>query len=250
MILGAVLIRKENESNAQTWLKSIRTAANNLQPSSLHFRSLKDGQKEMACREMAKLSMRAFVVISNKQNMRGHKNQSAAYISGHRHWFYMWMTRLLLERVTDFCAETNKKEGTPNKKLQIEFSRRKDLKKNHFTDYFTRIWAQGEDAFLAKRTIDWSVFDFERIYFFDHETRAGLQFADIATSAFYQAVNIHPHGKCYPDYATSLRPIIHKKNKLYLNEGFTVFPFTLKNAKITNAQKEVFKFYGLPNSRM
>lgn len=250
MVLGATVIRQENESNAQSWLTSIREAANNLQPASLHFRTLKDGQKEVACNELAKLPMRAFAVVSNKQNMRGHKNEPASYISGHRHWFYWWMTRLLLERVTEFCAEINEKENTPGRKLQIEFSRRKDLKRSHFTDYFTRLWAQGNNAFLAKRTINWSTFDFQNVHFLDHSSRAGLQFADIATSAFYQAINTHPHGTCCPDYAESLKPVVNRKNNVFLDEGFTVFPYSLKQARLTDLQKKIFRSYGLPNSRM
>jgi len=250
MVLGAAVLRKENESSAPAWLKSMRDKANNTQPSSLHFRNLKDGQKEIACNELIKMPLRLFIIISNKQNMKGHTNTPASYISGHRHWFYWWMTRLLLERVTDFCAEMNERDGTPDKKLQIEFSRRTDLKRSHFSDYFTRLWAQGKDAHLAKRIINWNVFDFENVLFLDHGSRAGLQFADIATSAFYQAVNTHPHGICCPDYAVTLKPLVHKKQGAHLNGGFTVWPYSLKHTKLSETQKTFFRLYGLPQYRM
>lgn len=250
MILGAIVIRKEDESKAPAWLKSMRDAAKIFQPPSLHFRTLQDRQKTIVCAELAKLRARAFVVISNKRNMRRYSNPRAGYISAHKHWFYMWMSRLLLERVTDFCASINVRDHTPDKKIQLEFSRRKDIQRNHFTDYFTRIWIQGKDTHLTKRTINWEVFDFENVNFYDHDSRAGLQFADIVASAFYQAINTNPQGSCCADYATALKPIVCKKGIKFLDEGFSVQPHSLRQAMLTDAQKEVFRAYGFPDNRM
>jgi hypothetical protein len=195
--------------------------------------------------------MRLFVVISNKQNMRRYKNQSANRISQHKHWFYWWATRLLLERVTYFCATRNEQDGTPGRTLQIEFSRRKDLKRREFTDYFTRLWAQANKPFLAKRCVDWSVFDFQNVHFHDHHTRAGLQFADVVASAFYQAVNTHPHGTCCSDYGRLLLPRVYRPTgRSALDEGFTVWPYSLAEIGLTENQKEIFRCYGYPEARL
>ena len=250
MILAAIVIRKEDESKAPAWLKSIRDTGKIIQPPSLHFRTLKDWQKAAVCAELAKLRARAFVVISNKRNMRRYSNQAASYISVHKHWFYTWMSRLLLERVTDFCASINLRDGTPDKKIQIEFSRRKDIRRNHFMDYFTRIWSQGNEVVLGKRTINWEVFDFGNVNFLDHDSRAGLQLADIVASAFYQSVNMHPHGSCCADYASALKPIVCRKNGRYLEEGFSVQPYSLEQVRLTNEQKKIFHVYGFPENRM
>lgn len=249
--MGAMVIRKKNESNSSAWLHDIRTKAKNTQSTDLHFRTLSDRQKKIICSHVATLEARLFVVISNKRNMRQYNNKNASYVTGHKHWFYWWMSRLLLERVTGFCAAINHKENTPNLKLQIEFSRRKDLKEHDFTGYFSKLWTQGQSAFLNKRQIDWSVFDFNSVYFYDHKTRAGLQFADIVASSFYQAVNIHPHGTCCADYAKLLKPRIHcLSGGRYLEEGFTVWPTTLANIGLTSPQKEVFRHYGFPEDRL
>lgn len=250
-ILSGAVVRKENEHKVPQWLKTIRDQAKNNQSVDLHFRTLSDRQKRIVCERTAQIHMRLFVVISNKRNMRRHKNQSASNISQHKHWFYWWITRLLLERVTGFCAARNKLDGTPNLKLQIEFSRRKDLKRHEFTDYFTRLWAQGNSAFLNKRQIDWSVFDSKNVHFFDHETRAGLQFADVVASAFFKAVNTHPNGTCCADYAMLLESRIHRgANGVMLDEGFTVWPPSLASLGLSEAQKEVFRHFGYPEHRL
>ena len=249
--MGAVVVRKENETNVPLWLQKIRYEAKSRQSTDLHFRKLSDRQKRVVCSETAQLHMRMFTVISNKRNMRQHKNRPASYISQHKHWFYWWITRLILERVTQFCADQNALDGTPGRRLQIEFSRRKDLKRHEFTDYFTRISMQGKSSFLNKRQIDWSIFDFQNVHFYDHETRAGLQFADILASAFYQAVNTHPHGSCCPDYGKLLQPRIHRpQGKPMLDEGFTVWPYSLIDANLTDDQKAIFRYYGYPERRL
>lgn len=249
-VLGAAVVRKENESEVPKWLRIIRNEAKNTQSMDLHFRGLSDRQKRVICSRLADLPIRLFVVISNKRNMRHHSNPKAARISGHRHWFYWWVSRLLLERITAFCASQNEKLETPGCKLQLEFSRRRDLKRREFTDYFTRLWSQDRDAFLNVRTIDWSVFDFKHVAFYDHEARAGLQLADVVASSFYQAVNTHPHGTCNPEFAKALKPRLYRPRHSAVDEGFTVFPYSLREIRLTDDQKEIFRFYEFPEARM
>lgn len=250
--MGGILIRKSNETNINSWLKNVRDSANNIQSNDLHFRKLNDRQKTIVCQETAKLNIRAFVVLSNKRNMRRYKNPRASKVTSHKHWFYLWVTRLLLERMTEYCAYRNQIDQTPGLKLQLEFSRRKDIKRSSFTDYFSKLWAQQSDPFLAKRTIDWGIFNFEDIHFFDHHTRAGLQFADVVASSFYQSVNIHPHGVCKPDFAKLLKPRIARGpiNQNYYDEGFAIQPINLSSAALTDGQKEIFRFYGFPEHRL
>lgn len=250
-VMGAVVVRKENEAEVPRWLRSIRDDAKSTQSIDLHFRTLSNRQKLLVCQKLAELHVRLFVVVSNKQNMRRYRNQSASRISQHKHWFYWWIARLILERVTDFCATRNEQEGVPDRKLQIEFSRRKDLRRHEFTDYFTRLWAQAGSPYLNKRRIDWSVFDWQNVHFYDHRSRAGLQMADVVASSFYQAVNVRPHGTCYPEYAKLLMPrIYHPSNGKWLDEGFTVQPYSLADAELNEDQKEIFRHYGYPESRL
>jgi len=54
----------------------------------MHFRSLSEGQRNAACSWIANVNSRLFVVISNKQNMRRHRNRAAAQVSHTSAWFY------------------------------------------------------------------------------------------------------------------------------------------------------------------
>ena len=99
LVLSAVVIRAEVEAKTIEGLRLLRIAAKNTQGPDLHFRNLSDRQKTIVCAGLAAMDVRVFVVISNKRNMRHHKNNLAAAVSKTRAWFYWWMCRLLLERV-------------------------------------------------------------------------------------------------------------------------------------------------------
>jgi len=140
LVLSAVVIRAEAEPKIIEGLRLLRIAAKNTQGPDLHFRNLTDRQKRVVCAGLAVMDVRLFVVISNKRNLRRHKNDLAAAVSKTRAWFYWWMCRLLLERVTDFCERRNERAKTPKTKVRIELSRRRDLKYHELTDYLTRLW--------------------------------------------------------------------------------------------------------------
>lgn len=206
LILSAVVIRATNENASIEWLKQMRAAAKNTQSTNLHFRRLNDRQKKIVCSALSDLDVRLFVVISNKQNMRRHKNELAASVSKTRSWLYWWMCRLLLERVTDFCERRNRLENTPGQIVRLILSKRNDLWYWELSNYLARLWAQDRNGtiFLPKRTPKWSVIDFKQIFAYEHGERAGLQFADVVASAFYEAVNRDNRTECNP---TGLLPV-------------------------------------------
>jgi hypothetical protein len=245
LIISAAVIRQSIEPQIVDGLRQLRLAAKNTQSPALHFRTLNDRQKKIICAGLAKMDVRLFVVISNKQNMRYYKNRFAASVSSTGAWFYWWMCRLLFERVSEFCEHRNDLAKTPGAKIRFEFSRRTDLDYSEFTGYLSRIWAQ-EQPFLKKRIPRWSVIDLQQIHALDHRTRAGLQLADIVASAFYRAVN--RDGVAAPNavYAEALKPRIWSKNGDWFEEGVKVFPYPLRFPKLDDSQKRIFRFYGYP----
>jgi len=252
LVLSALLIRAANEQATVETLRQLRLAAKNNQSLDLHFRTLNDRQKKIVCDGLAGMDLRLFVVISNKQNMRRHRNDLAAGVSKTRAWFYWWLCRLLLERVTEFCEHRNIREGTPGQKVRIELSRRKDLKYTELTDYLTRLWVkdQNGELVLDKRKPVWSVLDFSQIYAFDHRSRAGLQLGDVVASAFYQAVNRDGVSIPNAQYAERLRDRVWSKNGQWVDEGFTVWPTTLRFLRLDEGQKQIFRHYGYPERKL
>jgi hypothetical protein len=71
LILSAVVIGAPNETNVAPWRNGILRATNS-QRRDLHFTNLRPWNKRIACREIATLPVRCFVVCSNKKNMRGY----------------------------------------------------------------------------------------------------------------------------------------------------------------------------------
>ena len=152
-----------------------------------------------------------------------------------------------MERVTEFCERRNHLENTLGSKLRVEFSRRRDLKYNEFTNYLTRFQLQSK-PFLSRRIPRWSVIDPQQIYAFDHETRAGLQLADVVASAFYQAINRVAGATPCPDYAEALSDRVWRGARgEWFDEGFKVFPYPLRFPRLDDSQKRIFRFYGYPD---
>ena len=251
LVLSAVVIRAEAEAKIIDGLRLLRIAAKNTQGPDLHFRNLTDRQKQVVCAGLSSMEARLFVVISNKRNMRRHKNDLAAAVSKTRAWFYWWMCRLLLERVSEFCERRNNRAKTPSVKVRLELSRRNDLRYRELSDYLTRVWLkdQAGELVVDKRVPKWSVLDFTQIYAFDHGSRAGLQLADVVASSFFQAIN-EPSNS---EFAEALRDRVWskgpKENPRWFDEGFTLFPHTLSALNLTESQKRIFRFYGYPALR-
>jgi len=182
--------------------------------------------------------------------MRGYSNRRAQIVPT-RNWFYCWMCRLLLERVTTFCSWRNAIDGIPNAKLKIEFSERGGMSYSQFRAYlqWIRLQSQGNALFL-KRDLDWSVIDTALIEAFGHRSRAGLQLADVVASSFYQAVDLKSDGTCRPHFAKALKPrMAFDSSKNIADFGVKAMPSPLWKAGLTDTQKEIFEFYGYRTER-
>lgn len=248
LVLAAVVVRAEAEPNLVGEFRRLRTAIKNTQSPAMHFRSLSDRQKKAVCTWLASINCRLFVVISNKQNMRRHRNRRAAQASHTSAWFYWWMCRLLLERVTDFCERRNERDHTARAKVRVELSRRTDLKYRELTNYLAKLELQ-EAPVVAKRLPCWSVVDFQQFHAFDHDTRTGLQLADVVASAFYQAINRIDSAVPKPEYAEALHEKVWSKGGQRFDQGFAVFPIPLSYPRLGEDQKRIFRFYGFPEDK-
>jgi hypothetical protein len=123
LCLGAVVVRATHSNTVAKWTSSILAKARIRSRSDLHYRDLTDVRKQIACTEIAKLPIRAFVLASNKKNMRNYRNLKAERV-GSQQWFYNYCLRLLLERVTHFCYHHARSEKSHSRYLKIIYSER------------------------------------------------------------------------------------------------------------------------------
>ena len=177
--------------------------------------------------------------------MHGYQNkkaEAAAVIAG-RTWFYWWMTRLLLERVTDYCERRSLRDYGEPRTVRLEFSRRKGLRYAHLQAYlyWLRMQSKANALFLKNGDLKWSVVDpINEIAAIDNSERAGLQLSDAVASSFYQAVNGD-----HPDisHATALAPrMAIRPNGHVFGYGVKLMPYRFLH-RGRPEQTKIFNFY-------
>ena len=249
LVVSGVVISASREDEVATWIEDIKSSLWNFKGRSLHFADLSEKKKVQVCTGMSELSARYFVVCSNKKNMKGYTNPLAAQVPS-QCWFYNWMTRLLLERITDFVHWRSIKEHGEPKKVKVEFSNRGGLSYSQMNAYFRWISYQGNNTFLKFGKIEWSTISYDLLHVYPHYERAGLQLADIVASSFFKAMDIYNTGGCDPQFAKLLKPRIarfrDRLNAPASGYGVKIMPWSLPLANVRPEQEEIFKFYGYP----
>lgn len=245
LVLSAVVIRVDREPNVLSWTQDIISKLDLKQRSNLHYRTLSPTRKIAAGRQIAALPLRVFAVCSNKKNMRGYQNPRAANIPSQQ-WFYNFCIRLLLERVTAFCAARTIKDHGSQKPIKIEFSQRGGIRYSQTSayHYYLRQQQQGGKIFLKKREPVTAMLDWDLMAAYPHHERAGLQLSDYVASAFYQAIDCGGPGEWDVAPAKTLLPILPKEGGLHKDFSVALFPTPPDRAKLTQDQKHIFEFYG------
>lgn len=248
LILSAVVVRADKQSDVSKWVENIKSQFKNHQRPDIHFTGLNPAKRKRACEMMAELDARYFVVVSNKKNMEGYTNPFAGKIPS-SNWFYCWMTRLLLERVTKFVHDHSVAEHGIPTKLRIEYSARGGLRYSQMSAYYEWMKMKKHNQYLPWGKIYWDVMDPQLLKVYPHIEREGLQLADVVASAFFKACDKRDTNGCDPTFAKLLRPRMgrepDKKQGQISGFGVKLMP-SMKNAKLERDQSEIFKFYGYP----
>lgn len=261
LILGGVLIAADREKDTLPWvwdaMKEART-----QQKILHFANLRHPlAQEAICRSLAKQPARFFVVASNKKNMVGYKNPFAAaraqLLIGrppgwNYNWFYYWISRVLLEKMSNYALWRSMRDYGEPRIMRVEFSENQGLNYQELGFYYDLL-KMHDKMDTQVRTFDrikWAVIDRDQLHSFRHENRAGLQIADVVASAFYQACDNQFTGPCNPTFARLLRPLMTCRSGRRRPAGYGVklMPH-MDEAKLSPDQAQIFHEYGYPRSR-
>ncbi|MDX2264337.1 MAG: DUF3800 domain-containing protein [Hyphomicrobiales bacterium] len=252
LVLGAVVIDAEREADTVTWVREIVSNFRNHQKRGLHFRDLNPAKKRLVCARMATLPLRCFVVASNKKNMRGYQNPWAAQMPS-RNWFYCWLTRLLLERVTYFVNQRQSELQRPLPLLKIEFSERGGMSYSQLSAYYKwlEFKSEADRTFLPLGDLQWDVMDQSLLEVHNHRSRAGLQLADVVASAFFKACDVHDTRASDPTFAKLLSDRMGRDpntlNGTVTGYGVKLMP-SWKTAKLAKEQKRYSSFTAIPES--
>ncbi|ANK79396.1 MAG: hypothetical protein TEF_00280 [Rhizobiales bacterium NRL2] len=248
LIIAGVLIRASREAEVKDWVRDIRNGLPGRVTRDFHFRRLNPAKKLHVCQAMADLSARYFVVCSNKKNMRGYRNPLAEKIPA-KNWFYCWMTRLLLERATDYVHWHSLQHHGEPRKIRIEYSNRGGFSYAQMGAYYQWIRYQGTNTYLNIGRIHWPSIDYDLLKVYTHNERAGLQLADVVASAFFKACDRFSTGACDPTFAKLLGPRMARPRDTKLESvsgyGVKLMP-SLKKSELLPDQEDIFRFYGYP----
>ncbi len=246
--MGALVVKKETSSEVVDWVKTIRQKFGPRGRPDIHYAHLKPWQRQFVCASIAEKHARCFVVVSNKKNMSGYKNPRAEVARGGsaNEIFYNFCARVLLERVTDFVHAHSLSEYGKVKHLEVIFSERGGVRYSQTKAYMDLLVQQARSgtSVLKARQIAWPVIHPQLIRAEPHWKIAGLQLADCIASAFCyaaDAANPRPHDTLP---AESLMPRMWKKNGFHARNGVTLLPWNAEDARLSEAQKKIFKHYG------
>lgn len=246
LVMSCLLVKAERDGKVLPWLKTLVASFNQHQMTHLHFRQLRDDQRAMAADYLASLPVRLFVVISNKQNMRGYNNPVAAQAKINvTAWFYVWLSRIMIERVTAYCQRRTIKDYGENRTVRFEFASRGGVKIGDLARYLKYLKDQDELGLMYNTfwKPSWNVIDFEQIKTFPAKERAGLQLSDCVASSFYAGLEFTAEGTTKPQFALALMPRMARSNrdKIY-GFGIKVWPDYAPSI-IRPRQRPIFDFY-------
>lgn len=233
LLIGGIIVDKENDANLPKWRDEIMRHTRKQNRRDLHFQNLNHDQRVMATRRLADKPFGASVICSYKETILDLQSAKPKLYEkfkqkGH---LYNYLTRFFLERMADVCVRRSK--GRPCK-LHVTFSKRANTDYQEMRDYLF-LMRNGEEVKTPKRSIDWSVLNPEDIRVENHSKRAGLQIADVVTSATYKALEPNQYGDVEPRYVVNLRNRFIRKNSSVRDEGVAFAPWQASD--IEAAQK-------------
>lgn len=222
LLMGGIIVSKENDALLPKWRDEITAQMPRKRSRDLHFKNLSHDQRVMATRSLGEKPFGSSVVCSFKETILDLKEtKPSAYEKykqkGH---LYNYLVRFLLERLTTACQL---KSGTNPCKLTVTFSKRGGTDYEEMRDYLFYL-RDGHEKISPVRSINWNVLHPEDIKVENHSNRAGLQIADVVTSATYKALEPNSFLDTEPRYVTNLAKRFLKTNGSVLNEGITFVP--------------------------
>jgi hypothetical protein len=238
-----------------TWVQELMAVIASRQLRDIHFQKLTGYRKADVCQLLATKNVRLFAVVSNKQNMEGYRNPNAEKIPS-SNWFYCWLSRILLERMTDFVlAASIKRYGEP-RYMKLEFSERGGLSYSQMHAYYEwiRIKSAGGTVPLY---LPWGKVAFEVLHpslmrIYNHRERDGLKLPDIVASAFFKAVDVYDTGANDPTFARLLGPRMAASPETCQIGGYGVklWPSwtNLKRIGVPRSQLTIFEDFGYPSN--
>jgi len=233
LMLGGILVREEFDRRLPAWRDEIMAMFPAKQRTDLHFRFMNHSQKVAAVEYLANKRFGVCCICSNKTTLTS--KQSWLDRFKEKGYLYNYMTRFLLERMTSALRSVADSSGE-DVTLKVVFSRRSNTDYRSMADYLS-LMRDGKEVASPVRSIDWGIFDPKNIKVENHSRWAGLQLADIVTSAVAAGFEPNLYGHYEPRYALTLAKRFIARNKSIIDSGLTLLP-SLVNCPLDTAQRK------------
>ncbi len=221
LMLGAIIVSKENDKHLPRWRDDILKMFPHQRRRDLHFNKLKHDQKVATCDFLSDKKFGACVVCSDKKQILDLSPEKYAKYKEKQH-LYNYLVRLLLERISKACFDKSKKMSR-KAKVFVTFSKRGGTDYQAMRDYLFLL-RDGKEKLMPRRSIDWRALNPEDIMVENHSKRAGLQLADVVTSATFKAFEPNSYGFVEPRYGICLRKRFIRENNKVFNGGLKIVP--------------------------
>lgn len=253
LCLGGYLVKAESETELDGRRDAILKSIGQKPGGVLHFRNLKHWNRGKAAQALATrtFAARGFVVCSCKQTMLNHRNDRAAAASGNqRDYLYNFVSRLLLERVTEYVKQSAQRHGIEKPVLRIVMASRRGHHFGAFKAYVLKLINQATagTTYLDTRQIEADVLRYNLIDRAPASRLAGLQLADVLVSAFFQSIErASPHHA--DKVAQHLRPLMADRKTgrgrtTRAGAGVTFYPERQAVHLLTPEQAAFFEHFG------
>lgn len=243
-VVSAAVVSVERDADVVDWLRDMREAVRTQQRQTLHYRNLSQSNRQRVCRMLSTKHVRLFTVASHKTNMRGRRNPRIGKSLG-KGEFYNWCLRLLLERVTSWCARRARLDGFEDCGARIVFSERGGHDYQHLKAYLDLLEAQavsGHGVKLAREIVP-GVIQPGLVEVRRHDDLAGLQLADIVASAFFQGANVRSDEDLEPAFALHPRVARDANARSAAEFGLLRLPFK-QHGEIPEGSRPLFEKFG------
>lgn len=223
-VLSAAVIRRTNDLQMVSCLKTVREVLGKPPKTPLHYRDLKHEQRIPYIRRVGELPLRTVSVLVYKPAIaEPEKFQTTKYL------LYRYATRLLLERVSWLCRD-GRLQGEGDGSAAVIFSNRSNMSYEEIRDYL-RILRRKAEADPEQVQIDPTVIHPDSIRTVEHSKLAGLQVADAVASSFYFALKVNRYGETEPSYVRHLKNVIYRHKEQAAGYGIKCWPSDLSGLK-------------------
>ena len=214
----------------------------------IHMKDVKKDDKRLfIAKEIAdKIDSKCIVCLTHKTSI---SNIDKLRIDDH---FYEYVSKFLLERITNCCADWKKSDNSisGNGKVKIIFATRRGMNYQSLKKYFNDLMnfpivyeERGNNP-----QVRWDLIDIDAIEHKKAEDSSGLQFADVLSYSFYSSINKNQYGMFNLGYCMHFRKRMYAKGERIIFNGVTIIrknelekihiPYQMINIFMSREEKE------------